>query len=138
MSKEVGNQTLEAGEHDEGAEAEHYLSFTQAGIKKYREVQKESTQKFLVWLLAGSVAGLVTSGYLGTYLDSKVNNKQKLRNYKIMSFLLMVGGISYHGSKLARRDFFRGRKQIENNPDYCSKIDRDTAKRLMQERGQLK
>ena len=123
-------------EQDDQEPSEEYLSFTQPGIKKYREIQKESTQKFFVWMIAGTISGLVTSGYLGSFLESRMKNKLRLRNYRIMTFLVLMGGISYHGSKLARRDFIRGRKEIERNPEYCTKVDKDTAKRMMQERGE--
>ena len=101
-----------------------YLAFTQTGIKKYRDMQKDSALKFFIWLTAGSLAGFVGYGYAGTFLSGRVKNKYKLRNYKAGIFLTLFLGVTYHGYKLARRDFRRGRKAILDNPEYCFKVKR--------------
>ena len=140
MTEEPENKTFatQAASKTEDEEVEYYYSYTQKGIRKYKEIQKESTKKFLVWVTAGIVTGFVTSGYVGMFLKSRVKNQLKMRNYKLITFLSIFAGISYHGSKLARRDLHKEVKQIQMNPEYCFKVDHETAKQMMQNSGNLK
>ena len=105
-----------------GDDSEIRVALTGEGAARYKLLQREVFSKFALWMIAGAVAGGVTGGYVGQFFQQRIP-QAKLKKYRLMTFFALFMGLSYHGSKLARIDFHRGRKEIFKDKNLFYEVD---------------
>lgn len=102
----------------EKAYSEEFMALTQSGRREYKKMQSDSFKIFGIWFSTGLIGG----GLMATcvnHLPIKNKSIANLNKWKAWSIIFGVTTFGYHGYKMARRDFFVGRKRLCENKEYC-------------------
>ena len=99
---------------------QEYVFINQAGVRKYREIQKSSVMKFMFWCGVGLIGGVGSSSLIKHLPFKDGLTLTKAKKYRMWSFVSISLPCTYHGFALARRDFRQGRKSLLDNPEYSS------------------
>jgi hypothetical protein len=92
-------------------ERQKYIKLSVKGVEQYRNLQYASIKKFLFWVFVGSAGGLVLSKGVDL-IPVKQTSQFKMKRVKNWTFFASFAILSYHGYKLARRDFRKGRRDM--------------------------
>jgi len=94
----------------------------QSGAVAYRKMQKGCFVGFSMWLCAGVLGGYTLAQTI-PMLPLNPNTTPRMKTkYKLWCIGLMTAGFSYHGFKTSKTEFFRNRKLILENKDYCTML----------------
>jgi hypothetical protein len=108
---------------DEEIEETKHMYLTNSGYKEMKLIQKASTRKFCFWTGAGLIGGVAASSSIKNLPFKKQLSLAKARKYRVWSFAFIFFPCTYHGYKLAVRDFKVQRRALYNNPEFCIEID---------------
>ena len=101
-----------------------YVAFNSKGALKYRELQTDLRIKMMIWTGAGGAVGAVSNSFLEWLFKSKIYSQTKLKRLRVGVSLAAFVGVAYHGFKLVRRDYYKGVKLLQSNPEYVIDAER--------------
>lgn len=108
---------------EEEAEAKKYIYLTNKGFKELKKIQAQSTKKFLFWTGTGLLGGVAGASTIKSLPFKKELTIAKSRRYRLLTFFFISFPCSYHGYKLAVRDFKLEKRLLYDNPEYCIELD---------------
>ncbi len=91
-----------------------YAKLSVKGAEEYRNLQYSAIKQFGFWVFVGSFGGLILSKFLEIPFKNKP--QLKLRRYKTTAFFVTLTCLSYHGYKLSRFHFVKGKKRLLADP----------------------
>ena len=109
----LSSRTLNVKNKNEG-----FVAFNNKGALKYREMQGDLRIKMMIWTGAGGAVGGISNSILEWLFKSKIYSQTKLKKLRVAVSLAAFFTISYHGFKLVRRDYYKGLKLLQSNPEY--------------------
>jgi hypothetical protein len=106
--------TLEQ-EHSKTDIGVKYARLSSKGTQEYKTLQYAAARQFIFWVFVGNVGGLVLSKFveLGPFKNKPA---PKVKKYKYTTFFLTLMALSYHGYKLSRFHFIKGKKKLIQDP----------------------
>ena len=119
VAPDAGPRTVNVKNFDQG-----YVAFNNKGALKYREMQTDLRFKMMVWTGAGGAVGAVSNSFLDWLFKSKIYSQTKLKRLRVGISLAAFISVTYHGFKLVRRDYYKGLKLLQSNPDYIIDAER--------------
>jgi len=91
-----------------------YAKLSVKGAQEYKNLQYSAIKQFSFWVFVGNFGGFVLSKFIEIPLKDKP--QPKLRKYKYTTFFLTLFVLSYHGYKLSRYHFLKGKKALTQDP----------------------
>ncbi|KAL4438898.1 hypothetical protein ABPG74_016618 [Tetrahymena malaccensis] len=110
------NQTEQQKKKPLAAVGDGLALLSPEGNRQYKELQIQSFKQFSLWFLVGNLTGLTLSQVV-QYLPINNITKMKKRKYQRVAFFGSIFVLSYHGYKLSKREFVRGKKKILLDPE---------------------
>lgn len=98
--------------HDTGAK---YAMLSAKGAQEYKNLQYSAIKQFLFWVFVGNFGGLILSKFVDV-IPFKKKPALKIRRYKYGTFFFSLFALSYHGYKLSRFHFIKGKKKLLQDP----------------------
>ena len=113
-----------SSEHNENSENKEefsskagYKKLSSKGTQEYKKLQYNAVKQFGFWLFAGTLGGYVLSKFVNIITWKKKASPQAIR-FEKATFLLSIFMLSYHGYKISKFHFVKGKKKLLANPEY--------------------
>jgi len=91
-----------------------YAKLSVKGAQEYKNLQYSAIKQFGFWVFVGNFGGFTLSKFMEIPLKNQP--QPKLRKYKYTTFFLTLFVISYHGYKLSRYHFLKGKRELIKDP----------------------
>ena len=107
-------QTLEQEKFYEDSGTK-YAKLSVKGVQEYKNLQYSAIKQFFFWVFVGNFGGFILSKFVEIG-PMKQRPKHKLRRYRYTTFFVTLAALSYHGYKLSRFNFVKGKKKLLQDP----------------------
>ncbi len=91
-----------------------YVKLSAKGAQEFKNLQYSAVKQFAFWVFVGNVGGFVLSKFIE--IPFKDKPKHKLKRYRYTTFFFTLFALSYHGYKLSRYHFRKGKKALTQDP----------------------
>jgi len=91
-----------------------YARLSVKGAQEYRNLQFSAIKQFGFWVFVGSLGGFTLAKFMEIPFKTKPQLKQ--RRIKFTTFFVTLIALSYHGYKLSRFHFVKGKKRVLSDP----------------------